>query len=137
MKKQLLFAFAVLGVQQSQAVSGAVLAVMTGDKVMMVENIDQIPQIPATVSEGDKYSVKCNGENGKPMLANGDTDGVTIRKHQWGNHRCKITFNKAGTYKLKQEVNGKDRFQHVRVVEGKSTSTKAKRKAEKENRNNQ
>lgn len=140
MKKQLLFVFAVLGAQQSQAVSGAILAVMTGDKVIMVDNINQMPQNPASIPMTDIYSVKTEGSEGKVKVSDksrDDASGVKVScsyRGKSGASRCKIWFKAAGHYTLEQKVNGTKMFQHIKVVEAdKGTSTKRKEKAKRDN----
>ncbi len=135
MKKQLLFVVAVLGVQNTQTVSGAIIAVMTGQDRIKVENINDMPNTPKTMSIEDIYDVKCqNGGRVTAATPNGDeTDKVSIfcKGCAGTKGHCVIRFKETGKYVLTQKLpNGTIAKQHINVVE------KAK-KAKKQKRSNQ
>lgn len=135
MKKQLLFVVTLLGVQNTQSVTGAVIAVMTGQDRIKVENINNMPNNPKTVTVGDVYQVKCY--NDSPVTATtpkGEkTDKVSILCNGCKGTRgkCVIRIQKTGHSILSQDLqNGTPAKQHINAVD-------MPKKAKKQKRSNQ
>ncbi len=96
MKKQLLFAVALLSAQSTLPVSGAVIAWYMGPYTKSANDINDMPNNPKSIPAEDIYKVRCvNDEKITVTLPNGDEAedvSVICKQCKVPQGRCRVDF---------------------------------------------